>query len=486
MDDVRMAWLAAALVGGLSAVTACAVDVAGGRAAAVPPPFIQTALSLDLTVDYDRPAIVGTATLTVENVGKAPVREVPLLLNRLMSVGDVRDGAGTRLTCRSAVATFEDDPFRQVTSAVVTLPSAIAPGARATVRVRYAGPLVGYVETGSLYIRDRIDPEFTILRSDALAFPIVGTTSVAADRAMRRDADFDFDARIVVPSNELVATGGTLVGTQATGARTAYRFAGKGVPFLNIAIAPYRLVEDSSIRVYAFPADAARGRAVLDAGRQAMRLLEKWYGPLPAATHVTVIEIPEGFGSQASATAGIILDASAFKDTRQLPQLYHELSHLWNAADLDAPSPRWNEGLAMYLQFRLARELDGFAGTDAALERTRSRLCEPAARVRVERTPFRRYGADGETDNAYGVGLLMFSALERVIGADALDARVRAYVQAHLARGGTTAEFLAALAEPPLTATVTPLLHDWFETSDWVAPVCSATSFDAALARWRR
>lgn len=467
-------------------VVAAAFAAGAGAASPVPqaPPFVQTALSLTLTVDYERPSIDGTTALTMMNVGGRAEREVPLLLNRLMSIRSVTDQEGRALRWESAVTTFDDDAFWQVVAARVTLAAPIAPGQSVTLRVRHDGPLVGYTETGSLYIKDRIDPAFTILRSDALAFPVIGVSSDRANRAMRRD-DFRFDARITVPAAQVVAMGGTLVERSATGATATYHFTGEAVPFVNIAIAPYRLVDDGGVRVYGLPEDAARADAVLEAARRALGRLEAIYGPLPVRPHVTIVEIAEGFGSQASATAGVILDAEAFRDRTELPQLYHELSHFWNPRDLDVPSPRWNEGLATYLQYRLARELDGFSGTPAAIERARSRVCAAEARARLERTPFARFGLEGATDFSYRVGFLMFTALEALVGAETLDGALRDYVQGSIARGGTTSDLVAVISRSARTARLDAFFRDWMETAAWVGPVCSAPTFADALARWK-
>ena len=454
-----------------------------------PTPLVQVGLGLDLSVDYERPAIVGTATLTLANEGMEPVREASLLLNRLMKVQGVTDDRERKVDWSAMVAIFEDDPLLQVLAIRVGLAEAVPPGGRVALRVRYEGALVGYTETGSLYIQDRIDPEFTIIRSDAMAFPIVGVTSRAANRAAKYET-FDFQARVSVPAEQVVATGGELLGREVSGANAIYRFAGRHVPFLNIAIAKYKTAEADGIRVYALPADASRAETIVRAGRQAMMLLESWYGPLAARPRVTVIEIPEGFGSQASATAGIILDAAVFKDKAELPQFYHELSHFWNPQDLDSPSPRWNEGLATYLQFRLAREIHGFQGTPAALERARTRVCSAEARRELEHTPFARFGAEGRTDWAYSVGLLMFSGLGEVMGEAQLDRGLRQYVQAHLRNGGTTADLVAMLAGASGSSGLgsrktAAFLHDWLDTTDWLEPVCSAPSFGEGLARWR-
>jgi len=469
----------------IAAVAPVSLTPAGADAPALrTPPFVQTALSLALTVDYERPSLVGTTELTLRNAGDRAETEVPILLNRLMTISAVTDQDGHALAVRTSVSTFDDDPFLQVVAARVTLAAPLAPGSVAMLRVRHEGPLVGYTETGSLYIKDTIDPAFTILRTDALAFPEVGVPSRRANRAMTR-ADFRFDAHITVPSSQVVATGGTLVERSSAGALATFHFAGDRVPFVNIAIAPYKQVEGGGVRVYAQPDDGARAGAVLDASRRALARLETMYGPLPSRPQVTVIEIPEGFGSQASATAGIILDARAFRDQAELPQLYHELSHFWNPRDLDALSPRWNEGLATYLQYRLARELDGFGGTAAAVERARSRVCAGDTRTRLERTPFSRFGTEGVTDYSYRVGFLMFTALETLTGTDALDAALRDYVQSRISKGGTTADLMAAVTRAVPTKPLQRFFRDWMETTAWVGPVCSAASWTDALAHWK-
>ena len=477
------------LVLAVAAVRASPASAQRGSSAADEPAYttpvlVQTALDVDLTIDYDRPAVNGTAALTLVNRGKRPVREVQLLLNRLMSIREVRDAAGRRLPVRTSVSLFEDEPLRQVVYARVALPRPIAPGQAVTLTTVFGGALAGYVEAGNLYVKDRIDRRFTILREDALAFPRVGVPSARANLLCGRE-EFRFRARVTVPDGQVVAAGGQMVGRHASNGRTTFEFAGASVPFLNIAIAPYRLVEKQGIQVYALPDDEPKATAVVDAAQQTLARLESWYGPLGTAPRITIIEIPDGFGSQASLTAGIILEAVVFRDRSRLIDLYHELTHLWNPADLDAPSPRWNEGLAMYLEYRLAKDLDGFAGTADVMERARKRVCDASVVPVLRGTPFAQYGRADLTDYSYRVGMLMFAALDAIVGPAILDAGVRGHVQAHLAGGGTTQQLVESLTQAAAPADLGGFFRDWMFTTGWVDRVCSARSFADAVETWR-
>ena len=458
-----------------------------GQGAAPPPasvPFQLTRMALDLRVDYDSATIAGTAALTLRNASARPVDAVPLLLGRLLVVSDVRDGAGRALPFRQRFALFTDEPARQVNAITVRAPHAVAPGDSITIAVRYAGTLVGYAETGSLYIRDHVDSAFTILREDAYAFPVAGVLSARADHAAPRGL-FAFTARITVPPGEVVAMGGTGAPPEPRGALVTWSYRSEApVPFLNIAIAPYRVMDAPGSRIFHFAADTAGARMVQRAIADAMANYAAWFGPLAHGATLTVMEIPEGFGSQASLAAGILQSADAFQDRAELRQLYHELSHLWNVADADRPSPRWNEGLASFLQYRMAATLDGWNDWDGAVvRRTASleRACAPPARC--DSVPMARYGAAGMTDLSYGTGMLMFYALFEVLGAERFDRAYGGFFQARQSTEGSTAELAAAFrAAGPASAAV---IDDWLLTPRWYARLRSGESVAQMIAGYR-
>src|ERR1700686_2163935 len=110
-------------------------------------------LQLDVAVDYKTERIDGVARLTIKNATDVPVTTVPLLLNRLMTVKRATAADGTSLGLEQAVVLFADDETCQVDAANVTLPAPLAPGKTTTIALQYGGHLVGYVETGSLYIK---------------------------------------------------------------------------------------------------------------------------------------------------------------------------------------------------------------------------------------------------------------------------------------------------------------------------------------------
>src|SRR5688572_14993010 len=269
-------------------------------------PLALTRMSLAVRIDYERPVITGTETLHVRNIPSRATAQVPLLLNRLMTVSSVTDTVGRAMRYRQDVVVFADDSIRQVNAAVVTLPKPVAPGGSVAIVVQYAGRLVGYTETGSLYIRDHIDREFTILREDALAFPVLGIPSRKALRAMPR-APFAFSAAITVPGDLVVAMGGRATGVTRRDSLTTWTYRSDDpVPFLNIAIAPYRILTQPGVQVFHFPQDSAGAAMLMSAATNAVRRYTQWFGPLSREPNLTVVEIPEGWGSQASLAAGII------------------------------------------------------------------------------------------------------------------------------------------------------------------------------------
>jgi len=458
----------------LRSLVIVALTVAGGRPAppAAPSPDLAalrlTHLDLALAVDYEEARLTGTATLAVENTSEEPVLLIPLLLYRLMTVSEVSDEAGGALAFTQDIVTMADWPQYQANHITVILDAPLAPGQRTSVRVGYGGYLAGLTETGMRYVQDRIAWEFTIIREDALAFPVLGVPSWEQNRAVAR-APFSFRARIAVPEGLTVAAGGRLVRRTLANGRVTFEYRNlEPVEFLNIAIAPYQRLEGQDATVFYFPADSAGAGRVLDRLESALALLGRWFGPIESKAGITVIEIPEGFGSQASLAAGIIQTREAFNDSTQYRQLYHELSHLWNAPDLDVPSPRWNEGLASFLERRMAAELDGWPAMDAFMD--------DAARTIVTRfdenptyqtTPLVDYGKTSHTDLSYRVGMLAFYALDRLIGSEAFNHGIGTYLRRYRDSGGATADLVTVFQQAAPTIDITGFFQDWFYSMNW-------------------
>ncbi|MBI3790064.1 MAG: hypothetical protein HY275_04205 [Gemmatimonadetes bacterium] len=472
---MRTGWLAFLLL----------VDVTRAAAQTVAPEsFTVRHMALDVAVDFPAEHVGGAVTYTLANWTRAPARTVSFLVNRLMEASSVEDANGAALTFRQAVVRFHDDPMRQVNQVRVTLRHAVPPGGEVTVRIAYGGNLVGYTEIGWLYVRDRVDTAFTILREDALAFPVVDGLSEAANRRRPR-TDFTYDATVRVPRRFLVAAGGAASRASHADGTVSWRYRSAGAsPFLNLAIAPFDTLVESGVRLFSFPADSAGARRTMASAQAALRTLTRWFGPLHVAPEVTITEIPDGWGSQASLVGGIIQSAAVFHDATQVGELYHELTHLWNARDTDQPSPRWNEGLASFLQGLLRERLDGWAGRPEAEARRIAQLRERAAGDSLlRRVPFVAYGARGITDNAYRVGALLFATLHALVGDAQFQAIVGGYYQAH-PRGGSTADFIA-FATRASTRDLTAFFDDWMRTTRWVAHLERATTVEDLAAHYR-
>jgi hypothetical protein len=361
---------------------------------------------LDLTVDYDAEQILGNVQLRVRNRSLKTIHEIPLLLYRLMAVNSVRDSRGRALPVTQRVVAFEDFGKRQVNYVTVSLDQQLEPSDTATIELVYEGYLLGYAETGWRYVKDRVDSSFTIIRNDGLAFPLVGVPSLRANRSAGFPT-FTYLARITVPASLTVANGGRLIERSVNDGDATFVYQSVKPSWrMDFAVADYRIIEHGQTRVVYFADDSVGAAGVMNAIQSTMRLYAKWFGPLKEEAGLTVIEIPDGWGSQADVTT-IIQTAPAFKDPRGYSRVYHELSHLWNVTPTDRPSPRWNEGLASFLAYLTAEELDGRTVLNERAALRMRQLRETfAEQPHYRETPLIDYGTAQLTDLSYRVGMV--------------------------------------------------------------------------------
>jgi hypothetical protein len=239
-----------------------------------------TRYELTVRIDYEQQRLDGTARITLRNFSDASVHEVPILLYRLMGIRAANvDGTATQWTER--VGAFTDFSKLQVTHARVALPRPLPPGGTVDLRLRYDGHLLGYAETGMAYVRDHIDPAFTVLRNDALAFPEVGYPSVAVNRRAMLPS-YDYLARITVPESLVVVNGGRLVErTVAAGWATYVYQSVKPSWRMDFAIGDYAVIQDGPIRVAFIRRDSIGARRIAASARRSLDIFTGWFGPLP-------------------------------------------------------------------------------------------------------------------------------------------------------------------------------------------------------------
>lgn len=380
-----------------------------------------THYQLECQLDFDAEIVRGTSRIDLRNPSSDSVREASLLLYRLMRVKTVRDGRGRALPFRQAVVAFDDFQKLQVNHVMVDLSAPLAPGARTTIEVHFDGHLLGYTETGMLYVKDRIDRTFTILRPDAYAYPQPGYPSSAVNRSAPAWS-FSYLARITVPRGLSVANGGRLDGSEPRGSATTFQFSSLRPSWrMDFAIAPYSALTAGPVRVFHLPGDEVGAAGVARAAEQALNVYARWFGPRRESVPVTIIEIPDGWGSQADVTT-IIQSAAAFKDPERYREVYHELSHLWDVPSSDRPSPRLNEGLASFLEYLVTQELSGTPVVDRRANQLIAWLRTSVQDHQDWRTvPLVDYGRARLTDLSYSVGALYFDLVYRLVGPEGLS-----------------------------------------------------------------
>ena len=467
-----------------AAILLAAFALAGGIAAAAEP-LRPTRYELDVALDLKEERMTATARIAFRNAGAAPVSEASFLLYRLLGVTAVRDASGAPTPFSQSVVAFEDDPKRQANRVRVLLAPPLEGGASRTIEIAYAGYLAGYVETGALYIQDRISEDFTIVREDADAYPTLRPASWEKIRSEPLP-EFDYLARVTVPDTHVVANGGLLVErTVRDGLATSVYRNLKPAWRMDFAVARFRVLESPGLRVFALPEDSAGAKRVLRSADRCLALYREWFGPLKDPPTFTIIEIPDGWGSQADVTS-ILQAAAAFRDPQKIHELYHEISHLWNVPPRDASFCRWNEGLAAFLEALTQETLDGSPSLDAQAEKTAHRRLERAREdPRLATVPMIDYGKAGMTGDSYRTGMLMFYALDRLVGPAAFRTIVGSHYARHHAGGATTAEFVAE-AERAGGPGVAPLFRDWLFTTRWLEILSSGADVRTLAERYRK
>lgn len=440
---------------------------------------------LDVRIDYDAQLLHGSAKILLMNDGDVPAAAAPLLLYRLMTVTEVVGATGRHVAFEQDVVRFEDFDKLQSTFVRVEFNPALGPGDTVTIQVAYEGRLLGYSETPNRYVRETLDPSFTILRKDAFAYPVVAVPSSLANRAAPIQK-FDYRASITVPDSLFVANGGTLLDRTVNSGLATYVYESVAPSWrMDFAIGPYQKLDQGPLSVFSLKQDSLAAGRVARQAIACLGLMETWFGPLKGGPRLTLIEIPNGFGSQKDVVT-VLQSAAAFQDSTRANEIYHELAHLWQPVDTDAPSPRWNEGLSSFLEHLAFERLEG----DSVVERRGTQLVQWLAESLPGHPdwaahPMVDYGQAQMTDLSYSVGAIFFEILYRTMGEEAFMGALADFYGRYGATGANTEDLVTTLSRHTPTD-LTPIYRDWLYTTRWAGLVAVRGSLKDLVALYGR
>ena len=450
-------------------------------------------LSMRLDLEQSGPwaalnTLSATAAITFINKNESPVTRVPVILYRSLQVEEVRNDKAETLQFTQRLGRLADWELYHANIVTIDLDRPVPAGGTTTIEIDYAGPVVGIQESGMVYVQDSLDPEFTIIRGESSIFPHLAepTTDSLQYRFGRGNDTFDQFISITVPDDVVVASGLVLSDKRTKDRMTTWDYRSLQPNFhIILPIAAYEVIETAAARIYYFPEDREGAQRVAKGMDDAMTLFEDWFGALEEELSFAVAQIPESYGSQALRPT-VILDTRAFRSPSSMPELYHELSHFWNVRDPALAASRWDEGLAMYLQEIVQRELDE---DSEELSSTWSNAFRGLKRELDEHPEYRdvplvKAGERQLTSVlSYRAGQLMFALLDRRLGRERLLEVLGAFYQAHATSGATSEEFAAFVVSQAPGAE--RIIDEWFLGSDYSNLVLAEPDFDTLVLRYQ-
>lgn len=413
-------------------------------------------------VDYDNNKLISTCELTVTNPSNENIKTIPLLLYRLMKVTSIKDENGNRLSFTQRVMSFEDWEVYQVNFIEVELSKPIQNNGNKKIVIEYSGHLLGYTETGMSYVKDKISPEFTIIRPDCVAYPSLGYPSFEINRAAGFE-NFDYTVHITVPDSLVVANGGKLIGKTKKNGFATYSYKNiKPAWRIDLAIANYNIIQDGNIKVFYFPKDSTNAKRISKTAHKTIELYNEWFGKLNNFEGFSIIEIPDNWGSQADVTS-IIQSAAAFHNSNHHYELYHEISHLWNVQSGDEYSPRWNEGLAMFLQYLTTDHLEG---KNILTEKTNAYIDKIKASEKYKKTPLIDFGKGGVAGYSYTMGMVMFHVLYELVGEKEFNSIIKTYYTKYNGSKASTNDFIKTTSKIS-SKDLSTFFKDWVYSTNY-------------------
>jgi aminopeptidase N len=246
------------------------------------------------------------------------------------------------------------------------------------------------------------------------------------------------------------------------------------------------MIEKNRNKVFCFSADSARAETMLEVLVKTTETYSDWFGDMKDYKGYTIIEVPEGYGSQADVTS-FCLTADYFKNPKENTGIYHELSHIWDVKPLEAEPCRFeSEGRAQFLQFLLSQRFDDKSD---AISNAVQRYLDNIRKDFTENEGYQSiavkdYGIADITEYSYTLGMVIFAMFYDLAGEENFNKAIRSYFSAFYQKGATLEDFLNCCKKyAPFNAE--KFFNDWIYSTNAVKLIVEGTSYEDLKSLYR-
>jgi aminopeptidase N len=431
---------------------------------------------LDLKLDYRNERIMGTCEITILNDTDHPMDQIPVLLYRLLTVKSVKEENGTPLSFTQDIVSIKGWEKLQVN--YIRISDNIAPGEKMILTLAYDGFMTGYSNDGWRYVKDHIARDFTMIRPDGFGYPVIGLPDEADMMAIVKER-YDYSLKITVPENLVAVSGGELKNVEnSAGEKTWFYVSKKPSWRIDVAIADYTQIEKGSNKIFCFRNDTASAGRMINSLDNALGKYSEWFGQIADYKGYTIIEVPEGYSSQADATS-FCITADNFKNPSDNFALYHEISHLWNVKPLeDRPCRFESEGLAQFLEFLITEQIEDRSDVISGmaqkyLSNIRKNFIE---KPEFQKIPIKDYGTSDMTQYSYTLGMVVFSMFYELTGQENFNKSIKDFYSSFRERGATLDDFIGCCKKYS-RFDADRFFNDWIYTDNGLKRIVEGASY---------
>lgn len=444
--------------------------------------------SLDVKFLLKEEQIKVRAEMTVANTTNEPTSEIPFLLYRLLEVKSAENDKSAPLNFAQMVVRDKDWPQLQMNLVRVDLKHLLKPGASTKIVLSYEGFIYGYREVMA-YVRESITEQYAFLRQETFSYPIIALPD-RRSRFASYNSIFTYDLRVTVPIDYTVAAGGKLIETRSEDGSTTFVYKSK-IPTgqIDIAAAKFSIRKDepAGLTIYALPGHEAGAERVLKGIKGVIAFYSRLFGETDHYQGYTVIEIPEGWGSQAPPLY-ILQTAAVFENPKKMAELYHEVGHTWNAkVKPEVQRSRYfDEAFASYFAALATREFEGEKAYEAALETARKSFIRSVERdKRNYETPIADYGKYEIGGLSYTKGAWSLYVLHHLLGDEGFYKVMGVFLAEFSQRGADFKDFQRT-AEKVSGRDLSKFYTEWIYGVESSGLLTEQTSLSEIVSRYKQ